>query len=130
MPNVDLNIAERTKILGLLPAEGNFATLRVVSGIKNVVGLSADELVEYEVKEHLQCQDCGAILETAGDCPKCSGRNLALMMTWNNAGKEPVSIAFHVKAIELIAKALEKVNDEEKLTEDMMSVYEKFIGPE
>jgi len=98
-----LNILERLKLLQLLPQEGNFITLTIVNKLKETLSLTEAEFKEFEVKE--------------------DGVNT----TWNAKGQEERELEIGEKASDIIAEALNKLNDENKLTAQHMSVYEKFV---
>jgi len=98
-----LNVLERLKILQLLPQEGNFMTLTIVNKMKESLSLTEAEFKEFEVKED------------------------GVQTTWNTKGQEEQELEIGEKASDIIAEALKKLNDEDKLTVQYMSVYEKFV---
>ena len=51
MVEVKLNCGERLVAMQLLPKEGSFATLRLLRELTGKLGLSADEVKEFEVEE-------------------------------------------------------------------------------
>jgi hypothetical protein len=99
-----LNVGERLIILQILPKEGNFATLRLIRELNGKVGFSADELIEFEVKQE-------------GD-----------KVSWNAKGIEEIPIDFKEKEIEIIEKELKKLDKESKLEFRHFSIFEKFAG--
>ena len=100
-----LNVAERLIALGLLPNEGSYATLRIVNDLKGTLGLTEGEFKEYEVK-------------VAKD-------NL---VQWNAKGSEPKDIEIGEVAQGIIADALKKLDKDEKLTGQHVSLYAKFVA--
>lgn len=102
-----LNITERIHLLGLLPAEGNAVTLRIVNDLRNSVGLSEEDHKAVELENTKD----GAV-------------------RWNVAKAEAqikdIKIGDVAKGV--IKEALQKLNDENKLTLAIMPIYEKFMG--
>ena len=101
---MELTVLERLVALGLLPPEGNVATLRLIRNLVEKVGLTAEEYEFYKVEE--------------------KDGNLL----WDLQA-EPQSNEFELKLVELniLREALEKLNSEEKLTSNHLSLYEKIV---
>lgn len=99
----NLTIADRFATLGILPAEGNFATLKIVRKLREQLSLTQDEIKEYKV-------------EQVGD-----------QITWAN-GAKTTEMEFGDFNAEMIQKVLKKLNDEEKLEERHYAIYEQFVG--
>ena len=102
---MELNVLERITVLGILPAEGSFATLKIVRDLKGALSFSEDELKDLELKE---------ITETG-------------QITWKQEVDKPKEVEIGEKATDIIVEALEKLDKEKKLTEQYMTVYEKFV---
>lgn len=98
-----LMILERIISMGLLPAEGDILTLRIRAKMIEKIGLSAEELKEYEV-----VQENGSV-------------------RWRNDLPQEKEIDLDPAEISLIKDALKKKNDEKKLTPEQMSLYEKIV---
>jgi len=98
-----LTISDRFAILSILPAEGNFATLKIVRKLRETLALTPAEIKEYKVKQ-------------IGD-----------QIKWANAAKT-TEMEFGDFDTEMISSALKKLNDSEKLEEQHFSVYEQFVG--
>jgi transcriptional/translational regulatory protein YebC/TACO1 len=103
MVDIELNVGERLSILTILPQEGSFLTLRLIRELKNKLGLSADELKEFDVK-----QEDGSI-------------------RWNAKGLETKKITFKEKEVELIANELKEIDKKKQLKDIHFSIYEKFV---
>ena len=99
-----LNVLERILALGILPEAGNFATLKIVNDLKFNLSLTEAEYKEFGV-------------QTKGD-----------QMTWNTKGAEEREIKMGEKATDILIEALKKLDKEETLTNQQVSLYEKFIG--
>lgn len=98
-----LKLLDRLLLLKALPKEGSYASLKIVQDLKLKLALSEEEFKEFEVKE-----EEGNIV-------------------WNpekDLGKE---IPIGEKATDIIVMALKKRDRDGELTEQEISVYEKFI---
>lgn len=98
----ELTVLERLRLLEILPNQGNILTLRILNDLKNKVAFSESDLEKYELKQ--------------------DGNNV----TWNRE-KEPAGIDFSIKEIEIIRTALEQLNKNERLTNDHIGLWEKFV---
>ena len=98
-----LNIAERFMVLGMLPKESNFTTLKIVRQLQESLSLTEAEFKEFDIKQEGQ------------------------QIKWNNKGIEEREIDIGEKATDIIVEALKKLNDNNKLTSQHFSLYEKFI---
>jgi len=101
-----LNVGERLIILQVLPKEGNFTTLRLIRDLAAKIGLSADELVEFDLQQD-------------GDRIK-----------WNDAGQEERAFDLKLKEVEIIMAELQKLDNESKLEFRHFSIFEKFSEEE
>lgn len=100
---MQLTVKERIMVLNILPAEGNFVTLKIIGDLKSALSFTEEELKSFEIKE-----DGGRV-------------------TWNQTAKQEAEISVGPKATSVIAEALEKMDRENKLTVDHLSIYEKFV---
>jgi hypothetical protein len=100
----NLNLGERFTLLAILPAEGNFATLKVIRQLRESLSLTESEITEYGVK---QAED---------------------RITWNpeNALKTK-EIEFGDFAGEMIKAKLKKMDEDNKLEDKHFSLFEKFV---
>ncbi len=101
-----LNVFERLALLNVLPKQGNFVTLKIIRELKE--DLSFDE---KEIKE----------LELTVDSENGNA-------TWNPEKDKGKEIEIGGQANKVIVEALEKLDKQNKMTENHMSLYEKFIG--
>lgn len=97
-----LNVGERLLILSILPKEGNFITLRVIQTLKMRIGLSAEEYQKYEI-----------VSENGGT-------------RFNIKGLDPTDFEFAEVEADIIKSELKKKDTDKKLTEEMITIYEKF----
>ena len=99
-----LTILERLMLISVLPQEGNILTVKIVQDLKADASFSEEELEEHEI-----------VLS--------DGR-----VDWNPESNEYIKeIPFGPQAMKVIVESLEKLNSEEKLTEDFITLYEKFM---
>ena len=110
-----LNLTERFMLLEILPAQGDFATLKIVRKLREALSLTEEEFVEYGVRTAGQTLDDGTVIP--------EGR-----IVWNITGNEPKEILIGEKATDTICEALKRLDREKKLTEQHLDMYEKFIG--
>lgn len=101
-----LNVGERMTVLAIMPKEGSFVTLRLIRGLVEKLGLSAQELQEYEVTEDTEQH----------------------IVRWNVAGSIPKEIEFADAETDIIKRELKRLDTGEKLTQSMIPIYEKFMG--
>ena len=97
-----LNVGERLMVISVIPKEGDFVTIRMVRGLIAKLGLSAEEITEFNIQS-------------------ADGN-----VSWNEKGSVPLDFEFHYAETDLIKKSLRKLEEEKKLNQDTLSVYEKF----
>lgn len=98
-----LNLLERIMIQNILPKEANFATLKIMNNLRQSVAPSEEEYKEFEIK---QVND---------------------RIMWNALGNEPREIEIGEKASDIIKDALKELDKDKKLTQDLFTLYEKFV---
>ena len=98
-----LNVVERINLLGILPAETNYVTFKIVNDLKSNLSFSEDEIKEYEIKFKEQ------------------------MVFFNPDKSKDKEIKIGEKATDIIIEALEKLDKENKINENNISLYEKFV---
>ena len=96
-----LAIGERLMLLNLLPPEGDLTSIKIVRRLREALSFNEDELEEYEIK----------VLD--------GGR-----ISWNSTAEKDVEI--RAKARSLIVGALHKLDDDGKVTEQHLSLFDKF----
>lgn len=100
---MNLSVLERLVTLSVIPKEGDYATLKVINGLRLALSFSEDELAAWEVSSDL----------TTGKT------------TWKTNGEADIPIG--EKATDIIVAALKRLDKEKKLPENAMGIYEKFI---
>ena len=103
---IKLNLFERLVVMGLLPQTGNFATLKIVTELNMMLGATDEEYI------------------TAGLTPTDEGGVVA-EHGWLVVHER--EFIFKEAALKIIRAALQKLDEEEKLTMEHFRVYEKFM---
>ena len=97
----DMGVGDRLVLLGILPPEGNLATIRIVRKLR--------EALSFDEAEHADAQ-----IVQDGD-----------MLRWNKDAPAR-AIEIGAKGQEIIRSALGKLDKEEKLAEDHISLCDLF----
>lgn len=100
-----LTVLERITTLNILPPEGNFLTLKIVRKLREALSFTEEELKTFEIVQE--------------------GHRITWNSTADTSGGTEIPIG--EKATDLIVTALKKLDQEGKLTEQHVSLYEKFI---
>ena len=103
---VNLRVLDRLALLSILPAQGNFVTLKAVRVLREMLSNYTDE--EREALA-FKVEDNGS-------------------MHWQETADTGWDFSLNGAEVELIVGALRKADREQKLTEDHMGAYEKFMG--
>lgn len=98
-----LTIAERLIVMDVLPTTGDITTVKIIRDLRHALEFSEEELSKHNIR-------------VAED-------NRIL---WDSEGDKEVEIGS--RATSIIVETLEALNKEKKLTENHISVYEKFTG--
>ena len=97
-----LGVLDRLALLGALPKEGDFTTLKIVRQLREDLSFTEDEHKKFNFR--------------------AEGEQLL----WDNS--EEKEINFGEKATDLIVSTLKQLNENKKLTEDHFNVYKAFVG--
>jgi hypothetical protein len=100
-----LTVLERIALLNILPAEGDFVTLKIVRNLKMDLSFSEDEIKALKVEQ--------------------KGAQITWDLTKETPGGKEIKIG--EKATDVIVAALKKLNAEKKLIEQQFTIYEKFV---
>ena len=98
-----LGVFERLILLNILPKEGDFMTLKIVRTMRENLSFSEEEHKALDFKQD------------------------ELNIKWKQEGETDRDINFGEKATDIIVDALKKLNEEKKLTDQHVSLYEKFV---
>ncbi len=106
---MELNIAERFALLGVLPQQGNVITLRIIRELQSRLSLSEEEVKHYNVQNHTM--------------PDGSAR-----VNWDpELSEEETDIPIGEAATGVIKGELTRLNAQNQLHATMLPLYEKFI---
>lgn len=100
-----VNVLERLMLQSVLPKEGSYATLKITRDLAGELGFSEADWKTYKIVQE-------------GEQIKWDDKTDAA---------EQKDVKFGEKATDLIIKELEKLNKDEKLTPQLMTLYEKFV---
>lgn len=95
-----LDVLERITLMGLLPAESNLITFRILSDFKKELSFTEKELKQFGIEQK-------------------EGR-----VFWKKSGLKEFTIGDQIKIIVQIA--LQKVDKEGKVNDQNISLFEKF----
>ena len=102
-----LGISERINLLGILPTESNYVTLKIVADLKLELSFSEDEIKEYSIESHQEGEKVFTI--------------------WDQSNEKEKDVSIGEKATDIIVDALKKLDSENKINEQTATLYEKFI---
>lgn len=105
-----LEVHERLALLSILPKEGNYAALKTIRRAREMISFTQEETVFYEMKN----------IPTADGKPQ---------VAWNNqkAQQQIKDVPVDEYSTNVIRNKLAEMDREHKLTEEFMSLYEKFV---
>ena len=105
-----VTILDRILLMQILPAESDFATLKIVRGMTEKLGFNAEETKKFKIKT----------------VQNSNGRGSSI--TWE---KKHLKTAVDIKLIgaerKIIIDALEKLDKEKKATGNHLYLYDKII---
>lgn len=99
-----LSVEERVLVLSILPTEGSFATLKVLTQLRMGLSFTEEELKEWGIVEE-----------------PAAGR-----IGWETNGEAELPIG--EKATDIVVDSLKKLDKGNKLPMQAMGIYEKFIS--
>lgn len=99
-----LTIQERLILGGVLPQQGNYTTMIAVKEIKDMIAITKEEIEKYQIIFTEQ------------------------MVTWSEEGNDyEIYVDLGATLSVVINEALQAKNKANELTEQMVSLYEKFV---
>lgn len=126
-----LTVFERIILQNLLPAEGDYVTLKLVRKLREALSFSEKEIAEINFKNRWNCSTCNTS-ELATQTPKCPSCGAYMQpagsVHWDEEKALKIVKDVHMGRTmrDLCETTLKKLSDEKKLTEQHMSLYEKF----
>ncbi len=100
---MELTVLERLIIQNLLPAEANFLTLKLMRTLREDLSFSDDEIKTLKIRQE-------------GDQVK-----------WDESNVSTKDVKVGETMLNMLTEILKKLNDENKLTNEHFSIYEKFM---
>ena len=127
-----LTVYERIVLQNILPAQGDFITLKLVRKLKEALAFSEKEIAEIDFKNQWKCPKCQKteLASEMSRCPDCDAyMQLGGQVTWDDdkAKKVVKDVFMGAKMLALCESTLKKLSDENKLTEQHFSLYSKFV---
>ena len=98
-----LSIRERLVLLSILPAQGNFITLKIVRKLRENLSFSGEEIERYK------------FIQSEGK------------VTWDGEVEQMKPIEIGTQAKVIIGEALKQLDETKKLRDEHYSIYEKFV---
>jgi len=105
-----LEVHERIALLGMLPKEGDYAALKTIRRAKEMLSFTPEELEFYELRSNV-------------------GPDGKSQVNWNKdkASQQVKDVPVDEYTMNVIRNALAELDRKRKLTEEHMSIYEKFV---
>jgi hypothetical protein len=104
---VQLTVIERFRLLGILPTQGDFATLKIVRKLRETLSLSEEENERFGMQR----------IEVDGQPA----------FKWDDKVPQEAEIEISAMGRNIIVSKLAELSSSKKLTEDLLTVYEKFV---
>ena len=98
-----LDVAERIRLLGILPEKGNLLTLKIVRELRDDLSFSEKEHKDFNILTKMD------------------------RITWSDAAKKK-AVKIGDQAKELVEKTLKELDEKEELTLADIDLWDKFIG--
>lgn len=127
-----LEVFERLMLMSILPKEGDFITLKLVRKLREALSFNEKEIAEINFASHWRCPKCEKV-ELSPEVIKCQDCGIYMVpagqVTWDEEKAKGIAKDIHMgkKMLALCETTLKKLSDEEKLTEQQISLYEKFV---
>jgi predicted nucleic-acid-binding Zn-ribbon protein len=127
-----LTVFERLILNNILPKEGDFITLKLVRKLREALAFGEKEIAEIDFKNEWKCPKCQRT-ELANEMPKCPDCGVYMQLGgqihWDDEKAKKVikDVYMGNKMLALCESTLKKLSDESKLTEQHMSLFEKFV---
>lgn len=100
---MELGILERISLLNILPVEGDVVTVRILKTLRKDLGFTEEEIRDHKIS---------------------SADN---RVTWEETGYK-ADISIGEKATDIIKDAFKRLDREGKIREEMLPLYDTFMG--
>ncbi len=102
-----LNVLERVMLGQILPAETNFVQYKIITNLKLQISFDEKETKKFGVTQSTTPDGQGTV-------------------NWKKS--EDKDFTFGLTAIQIIRDVLKKLDEEKKITANIGTLYEKFMG--
>ena len=99
---MELGIHERIILLNILPVEGDIVTVRIIKKLRTELGFTEKEIKTHKIR---------------------SAENQVM---WEETGYK-ANIEIGEKATEITREAFKRMDNEKKIREDMIDLYDRFM---
>jgi len=103
-----LNVLERVMLGSILPPETNFSQYKIITGLKKQLSFDEREMLKFGITQ---------------SAPNEKGEG---QVNWTKDGNK--DFTFGLTALEIIRAVLKKLDEEKKITANIGTLYEKFMG--
>ena len=109
---VSLSVLDRLMVMNVLPAENDFTTIKLLRNLKDAIGFNEEESKALNFRH-----------QNMGD-----GKTSTL---WNQGVVADKEYDLGERTVSIITEQLKKLNEQKKLTESHIGIYEKVVenGP-
>lgn len=104
-----LSVLDRILLLGLIPAEGNYITYKILANLRQELSFSEKELKEFELKGDVNTE------------------TQKINYTWSDEKAKEKHFEIGAQALEIIRTALKKLDADGKINVQNSILYEKFM---
>ena len=101
-----LTMRERLLILNILPEQGGVATIRIAHELRQSLAPNEEEWEKFDFRQ---------------------GEDDPGMLFWRQDIPQETEVEIGKKALKLIKEALEKVDENEGVTIDLIPLFDKFV---
>jgi hypothetical protein len=133
--------------LKLLPSQGDIITLKILRKFREALSFTEEELKYFNTRYEYVCQsmntdESGKTIPCGNkgffpEPPICAEHDVPMEATGQfnvtitpDMEKTEKEIHMGTQAFTIASNAIKKSNDNKKLTEDMIGLYDKFFPPE
>ena len=127
-----LTVFERIVLMNILPQEGDFITVKLVRKLRDSLSFNEKEIQDINFRNNWKCPKCEKLEVSATPikCPDCDIYMVtAGSVTWDEEKAKKVIKDVHMgRTMETLCETtLKKLNDEGKISDNHVSLYEKFV---
>ena len=126
-----VTVFERLILLNVLPATGDILTIRAISELRSGLAFTDQEHETLQFKRVYECSLCGERAEVPAmelKAPRCCDSPMADSgkVEWIQDAEQEKEIEISDAGRTVIKSTLEQLGNEKKLTEQHLSLYDKF----